>query len=101
MSIKATVVHFGPPADARGVIFTPGALTETDVPVTENFDYSRVIGRARVHADGSADLELLPGVQIDAGEASIGYRVEESHFEDGLMIVDAVETVCLGVPVKR
>lgn len=93
------VVRFGPPADAHGHVFERGCFKGKDhVPVTVDFDYSRIVGEATLHDDGSADVRFAPGFAMpDVHEISIGYRVSRQRFEGDHIAIEDAEVVCLGV----
>lgn len=98
------IARLGPPPDRFGNVIDDAAIPDGPVPLCEDFDpYLRPIGRAIAHPDGSAELELLPGVSIDVAglEADktigIGYRVLEEHEENGVRVIDRLELLAVGV----
>lgn len=73
----------------NGIRIADGAiLPQQRVPVTLNFDASRIIGFANVHVDGSADIELQHDVETPS-DVTIGYRETQSHMEGDVRVVDA------------
>lgn len=102
--MKITIARIGGPADHYGAIIGPAAIPAgVAVPLFSEFDYTDPIGQAVVHADGSADLELAPGIELDVArleaDASIGigYRVLEEHEENGARVIDRLELMAVGV----
>lgn len=101
--MKAKVVHFG--QSINGQTIAPGALPErAEVPILENFDHSKFIGRATVFADGTAELTFADPKAARAARAvgamatgwSIGYRVKESRMEGEERIVTALDLLMVG-----
>jgi hypothetical protein len=102
--MKIKIANIGAPAGPRGDVFARDAIAPKSVPVFADFDYSESIGLAHVHADGAADLELAPGVEIDVERLEadqtigVGFRVLEQHDEpDGLRVIDRLEVFAVGV----
>lgn len=103
--MKITIARIGGPADQHGATIGPAAIPAgVAVPLFEEFDYSAgPIGQAVVQPDGSADLELRPGIEIEIerleADASIGigYRVLEEHDEGGVRVIDRLELLAVGV----
>ena len=102
--MRITIARVGPPGDRNGTVVAPGAIPACDVPLCEDFDPMLIpIGRAVVHADGTADLELRDGFALDVDglrpDATIGmgYRVLEQHEENGVRVIDRLELMAIGV----
>ncbi len=102
MKIKARVFA----ADDKEI--RPGALKSTarNVPVTVGFDGTRIVGRATVYPDGSAELEIdLPlefkSDDTDQDVIGLGFVVEQERFEgEGaakVRIIEKLRPVTVGV----
>lgn len=101
--MKIQIARIGPPAHA-GSIVAPGAIPAASVPLCEDFDpMLRPIGRVDMHADGTGEIELLGGVEIDTSrleaDHTIGmaFRVLEQHEQDGVRVIDRLELFAVGV----
>ena len=101
--MKITIANIGAPAGPHGDTIGPTAIPSTAVPVFVEFDYSESIGVAHVHADGSADLELAPGLELDVARLEadhtigLGYRVLEEHQDGDVRVIDRLELLAVGV----
>jgi len=100
--MKITIANIGTPGP-NGDILGAAAIPAKSVPVFVEFDYSQSIGVAHVHADGSADLELAAGLEIDVARLEadrtigLGYRVLEEHRDGDIRVIDKLELMALGV----
>lgn len=105
--MKVQVLRLGAPADRFGDVFAPGCLEPATVPVCLEFDCHAVVGTARVLEDGSAELELHAGVELEPqsgtieGGVGIGFVAEHWREEDGVRVMEEVRPVCLGISVKK
>lgn len=104
MKIRARVIA----ADDKEI--APGAITATarDIPVTVGFDGSRVVGKATVYADGTAELEIdLPlerrnSGDPDGGVLGLGFVVEKERWENTsigakVRVIESLRPVTVGV----
>lgn len=96
MKIKARVLA----ADDKEI--GPGAIKSTvrDIPVTIGFDGSRVVGRATVYPDGTAELEIDAPLETKDGEEGViglGFVVEQSRQEGDVRVIERLRPVTLGV----
>jgi hypothetical protein len=101
--MKITIARIGPP-DHAGSILAPGSVPAASVPLCEDFDpMLRPIGRVEVHADGSGEVELLPGVALDVenlrADETIGlaFRVLDQHMDGNVRVIDRLEVFAVGV----
>ena len=82
--------------------FAPGAIrvAARDIPVT-GFDSDKVIGRATVYIDGTADLEIeVPQEQrLSHGDPDlgIGFVVEKQRYEGAVRIIEQLRPLSLSV----
>ena len=80
-----------------------GALkgTARDIPVTVGFDSTRVVGRATVYPDGSAELDIdLPlefKSEADQDVIGLGFVVEKERSKGGARIIERLRPVTVGV----
>jgi hypothetical protein len=103
--MKITIARLGAPADGAGNVIAMGAIeVRGAVPLLDAFDwFVPPIGQAIVHADGSADLELREGVELDVanleadGTIGIGYRALEWTEADGIRTITRLEVLAVGV----
>jgi hypothetical protein len=98
MNIKARVIS----ADDKEI--APGALkgTARNVPVTIGFDSSRVVGRATVYPDGTAELEIDAPIETKSDGADqdvigLGFVVEQSRQEGDIRVIERLRPVTVGV----
>ncbi len=85
-----------------------GALRETarDIPVTIGFDGARVVGRATVYTDGSAEIEIDAPLEnksdgSDQDVLGLGFVVEKERFDgegaDKVRVIERLRPVTVGV----
>lgn len=84
-----------------------GALkgTARDIPVTVGFDGSKVVGRATVYPDGSAELEIDLPLESKRDEdqdvLGLGFVVEKERFEghgvDRVRVIERLRPITVGV----
>lgn len=106
MKIKATVIA----KDDKEI--APGALKATarNIPVTIGFDGNKVVGRATVYPDGTADLEIdaplerTPGEDVASGVLGLGFRVEKERWEDGkdgkVRVIESLQPITVGISAE-
>lgn len=106
MKIKARVIA----ADDKEI--GPGALKATarDIPVTIGFDGSRVVGRATVYTDGTAELEIDVPLERrssgdpEAGVLGLGFVVEQERWEgegkDKVRVIERLRPITVGVSAE-
>jgi hypothetical protein len=102
--MRITIARLGPPADHNGTVVAPGAVPACSVPLCEDFDpMLRPIGRVELNADGSGEIALLEGVELETeklvADATIGlaFRVLEQHEDAGVRVIDRLEVFAVGV----
>lgn len=97
MKFKARVIA----ADDKEI--APGAMrmSSQNVPVTLGFDGSKVIGRATVYADGTAELEIdVPLEHRPVDEVSgvgLGFVVEKERWEGDVRVIEKLRPVTVGI----
>jgi hypothetical protein len=98
MKIKARVLS----KDDKEI--APGALkgTARDIPVTVGFDGARVVGRATVFPDGTAELDIDVPVEfksdgIDSDVLGLGFVVEQQRQEGNVRVIERLRPVTVGV----
>jgi hypothetical protein len=99
--VKAQVLSFDAPADARGDVFAPGCLKAATVPVILGFDPHTIIGLAEIAEDGSAELTIAEEAGSVVGEVGIGFVAERWREEGGIRIVEQARPLYLGVSVSN
>lgn len=104
MNLKAQAVRLGGPADSTGKIVAEGSLDKQrqSVPVSLNLNPERIIGEARIHPDGTADIRLKEGFTFKPAthDFTIGYKVLKSHKEGDVNVIDELDVLTLGIVRK-
>jgi hypothetical protein len=83
----------------------PGTITgSVQVPVLDNFDPTKVVGRATVYPDGSADIELHAAEQETAKGAdgfSIGFVVERERQDGKVRVIERIRPISVSVSPEK
>jgi hypothetical protein len=98
MKIRARVISKDDKEIAPGAI----RMSSQNVPVTVGFDGTKVVGRATVYADGTAELEIdapIEQKQItgEDGVLGLGFVVEKERREGDVRIIEKIRPVTVGI----
>ena len=99
-TFNAQAIRFGGPADAQGKIIAEGSVkAAVVVPVFRGFNTKQVVGTATLKEDGSAEIVMAEGETVarEDQDFTIGYRVERSHKEGDVHVIDEIVPLCLGI----
>jgi hypothetical protein len=101
MIIKARVIA----ADDKEIASGALAMTARNIPVTVGFDGNKIVGRATVFADGTAELEIdapleqKPG-DDNSGVLGLGFVVEKERHEGDVRIIEKLRPVTVGISAE-
>lgn len=82
----------------------PGALKAAarDIPVTVGFERSKVVGRATVFPDGTAELDIDVPLEfksdgVDADVIGLGFVVEQQRQDGNVRVIERLRPVTVGI----